>query len=92
MEAVAKISEVFGTSTEDLIQKSLISFIEKETRLAEEDIANLRDRYDCVSKEGLYKAIESKKIVSHPAWEDYIVWKNKENHIQKMTKELKNLI
>ncbi|MGB2728584.1 MAG: hypothetical protein WBD09_08940 [Halobacteriota archaeon] len=29
------------------------------------------------SKEELYEAIKSKQIASHPAWEDYIVWKNK---------------
>jgi len=38
------------------------------------------DRYNFASKEDLYEAIKSKKIPSHPAWEDYIVWKNKEKY------------
>ena len=45
------------------------------------DIADIRDRYNVASKEELYKAIKSKEIPSHPAWEDYIVWKNKEKYI-----------
>ncbi|GFO96492.1 hypothetical protein ig2599ANME_0681 [groundwater metagenome] len=56
-------------------------FIEKEIRLAEADIADLIDRYYVASKEELYEAIRSKKIPSHPAWEDYIVWKSKEKYI-----------
>lgn len=57
-------------------------FIENEIRLAETDIADLINRYNVASKEELYKAIRSKKIPSHPAWEDYIVWKNKEKYIK----------
>jgi hypothetical protein len=56
--------------------------IDKEIRLAEADIADLIDRYYVASKEELYEAIRSKKIPSHPAWEDYIIWKNKEKYIK----------
>ncbi len=59
----------------------LIFLWKKEIRLAEAGIAVLKDRYNVASKEELYEVIMSKKIPSHPAWEDYIVWQNKENYI-----------
>ncbi len=76
-----ELSHMIGLPEDVLIHKGLISFIEKEIRLAEMDIADLMDRYNVASKEELYKAIKSKKIPSHPAWEDYIIWKNKEKYI-----------
>ena len=78
MVSIAKIREIVGLSEGELINKSLISFIEREIKLAEDDIADMRERYTVFSKEELYEAIKSKQIASHPAWEDYIVWKNKE--------------
>jgi len=39
------------------------------------------ERYDVFSKESLYQAIQNGEVAGHPAWEDYIVWKNKEAHI-----------
>ena len=56
-------------------------YIEKEIRLAEADIADIMNRYNISLKNELYDLIKSKKIPSHPAWEDYIVWKNKEKYI-----------
>jgi len=82
MITVEGISRITGLSREEVVHRSLISFIEIEIRLAEEDIADIRERYNVVSKEGLYEAIKSGKIMSHPAWEDYIVWKNKERYIE----------
>jgi len=82
MITVEGISQITGLSREEVVHRSLISFIEIEIRLAEEDIADIRERYNVVSIEGLYEAIKSGKIMSHPAWEDYIVWKNKERYIE----------
>jgi len=81
MVSATRISKIVGVSEEEIINKSLISFIEREIRLAEADIADIRERYNVISKEELYEAIKSKKIASHPAWEDYIVWKNKERYM-----------
>ena len=55
--------------------------IEEAIRLAKADIADMMNRYDVALKEELYEAIRSKKIPSHPAWEDYIIWKNKEKYL-----------
>jgi ABC-type phosphate/phosphonate transport system ATPase subunit len=52
--------------------------------LAEEEIVRIRARYNVVSKEALYEAIMDGRVASHPAWEDYIVWKNKEAHITQL--------
>lgn len=77
----ADLSHMIGLPENELIHRGLVSFIEKEIRLAEADIADLIDRYNVALKEDLYEAIKSKKMPSHPAWEDYIVWKNKEKYI-----------
>jgi hypothetical protein len=87
-EITADLSHVIGLPETVLIHRGLISFIEKEIRLAEADIADLVDRYDVSSKEGLYEAIKSKRISSHPAWEDYIVWKNKEKYVNDLKARL----
>jgi hypothetical protein len=56
----------------------------KEIHLAEEEIARIRKRYDVFSKEALYKAIADGRVAGHPAWEDYIVWKNKEAYLAQL--------
>ena len=89
MVSATRISKIVGVSEEELINRSLISFIEREIRLAEADIADIRERYNVISKEELYEAIKAKKIASHPAWEDYIVWKNKERYIEDLKEQAK---
>lgn len=76
-----ELSNTLAISESELIRKGLLAFIEKEIRLAEWEIARIRERYDVFSKESLYQAIQNGEIPGHPAWEDYIVWKNKEAHI-----------
>jgi len=71
-------------SEPELIRKGLLALIEKEIRLAELEIAGIRERYDVFSPEALQRAIRDGTIVEHPAWEDYIVWKNKIAHIERL--------
>ena len=87
-EIAADLGHLIGLPETVLIHRGLISFIEKEIRLADADIADLMDRYNAASKEDLYEAIKSKKISSHPAWEDYIVWKNKEKYVNDLKARL----
>jgi hypothetical protein len=68
----------------EVIHKGLLALVEKEIRLAEHEIAEIRERYDVFSKEALYQAIQEGRLAGHPAWEDYIVWKNKEAHIARL--------
>jgi hypothetical protein len=79
-----ELSNTLAISESELIRKGLLAFIEKEIRLAEWEIAQIRERYDVFSKESLYQAIQDGEIPGHPAWEDYIVWKNKEAHIARL--------
>ncbi len=76
-----ELGSMMALSEAELVHKGLLALIEKEIRLAEQEIANIRERYDVFSKEALYQAIQDGQVVAHPAWEDYIVWKNKESHI-----------
>ncbi|HDN79300.1 MAG: hypothetical protein DRI61_13705 [Chloroflexi bacterium] len=87
--SLSKVSAALAMPEDEVIRKGVISLLEKEIRLAEEAIAAIRERYDVLSKEELYEAIKSGRVVEHPAWEDYIVWKNKETHIAKLRELLK---
>jgi hypothetical protein len=80
----AELSKTLALSGPELIYKGLLALIQKEIRLAELEIAALRERYDVVSKEALYQAIETGMVAAHPAWEDYIVWKNKQAYIEQL--------
>lgn len=79
-----ELSNALALPESELIRKGLLALIEKEIRLAELEIAQIRERYDVFSIEALYRAIEDNQIAGHPAWEDYIVWKNKEAHITRL--------
>jgi len=79
-----ELSNALAMPEAEVIRKGLLAFIEKEIRLAEWEIAQIRERYDVFSKEALYQAIQKGEIPGHPAWEDYIVWKNKEAHIARL--------
>ncbi len=73
---ILDLSNALAISESELIRKGLLAFIEKEIRLAELEIAQIRERYDVFSKESLYQAIQNGEAAGRPAWEDYIVWKN----------------
>lgn len=76
-----ELSNVMALPEPELISKALHALIQKEIRMAEVEIAEIRERYDMFSKEALLQAIQDGKFAGHPAWEDYIVWKNKEAFI-----------
>lgn len=79
-----KLSDALAIPEAELVRKGLLALIEKEIRLAEQEIAQIRERYDVFSTEALHQAIQTGQIAGHPAWEDYIIWKNKEAHIARM--------
>ncbi|HSN74600.1 MAG TPA: hypothetical protein VL334_05835 [Anaerolineae bacterium] len=64
-----------------VVRKGMLALMAKEIRLSEEEIARIRERYDVFSKEALLQAIQVGAVPEHPAWEDYIIWKNKDAHI-----------
>ena len=67
-----EISRELNVPEAELTRKSLLAYLERELRLAEEDIADIREKYFAASKEELEKNIKNKKIYSHPAWEDWV--------------------
>ncbi|MBI4314860.1 MAG: hypothetical protein HY679_02910 [Chloroflexi bacterium] len=79
-----ELSNLMAVPQAELIRKGLLALVEKEIRLAELEIAIIRERYDVFSKEALYQEIQANRITGHPAWEDYIIWKNKEAHIAQL--------
>jgi hypothetical protein len=79
-----ELSSTMALPESELIRKGLLALIEKEVRLAELEIAEIRERYDVFSPEALYQAVQDGRVVEHPAWEDYIVWKNKKAHIARL--------
>jgi len=76
-----ELSAIFDRPERDVVEQGLLALIAREIRAAELEIAEIRERYNVFTKEALYRAIEDGQVVGHPAWEDYIVWKNKEAHI-----------
>lgn len=85
---ITQISKELNIPPNELTQRSLLAYLEHELRLAEEDIADIRDKYLVATKTELEKNIKSKKIFSHPAWENLITWENTEEHIAKLKKTI----
>jgi hypothetical protein len=77
----SNLSHQLGISQSELLYKGLLAFIQKEIRSAEQEIGDIRERYNVFSIEELYDAIKDGTIPDHPSWEDYIIWKNKTAHI-----------
>lgn len=88
---IAQISKELNISPDELTQRSLLTYLEHELRLAEEDIADIRDKYLVATKAELEKNIKSRKIYSHPAWEYLIAWENTEEHIAKLKRTIQTI-
>ena len=78
---IDNISETLNIPPDHLIHMGIKAFLEREIRLAELDIADIREKYLVTSREALEQKIRNKDIHSHPAWEDLITWENSEKHI-----------
>lgn len=85
---IIQISKELNIPPDELTKRSLLAYIEHELRLAEENIADIRDKYFVATRAELEKKIKSKKIYSHPAWEDLIAWENTEEHIAKLKRTI----
>lgn len=57
----SSLSHQFGLPETELIRKSLLAFIEKEIRLAELEIANIRERYSVFPKKNCTKRLETEQ-------------------------------
>jgi hypothetical protein len=82
--ALEKVARTLQMSPEQLLRESLRAYISREKRLAEMDIADIKDRYRATSPQELAKRIKAGEIYSHPAWEDLIEWENLLAHIERL--------
>jgi hypothetical protein len=46
MDVIAEVSKIINIPKNEIITKGMLAFIEKEIRLAELDLADIRERYD----------------------------------------------
>lgn len=76
-----ELSNIMALPESEVVRKGLLSLIAKEIRFAELEIADIRERYEVFSLDELYRAIQEGQVPEHPAWEDYIIWKNKVSYI-----------
>ncbi len=86
-----RVSKELNITLDELTQRSLLAYLEHELRLAEEDIADIRDKYFIASRPELEKKIKEKVVQSHPAWEDLILWENTEQLIGKLKKTIESI-
>jgi hypothetical protein len=78
------ISRRLDMPQDELVRKSILSFISHEIRLAEWDITDIKDRYAVASRSELENQIASRSVYSHPAWEDLIHWESLEDYVRKL--------
>lgn len=76
--AVDRLAEDLNLSPNDLLERSIDAFLERELRLVQMDIADLQDRYGVPTSAELARKIEIGEIHSHPAWEALLEWQNLE--------------
>jgi hypothetical protein len=69
---------------DELVKRSVLSFITHEIRLAEWDISDIKDRYAVASPSEMGDKIRLHEIHSHPAWEDLIHWESLEEYVRKL--------
>jgi len=88
---IEEIAEQLQISSQELIEGGTIAYLQRELRLAEQDTANLRERYGVLSPQELEQLIVDKKVYSHPAWEDLIAWENTLHHAEKVKELLRRM-
>lgn len=88
---IAQVSKELNIPPDELTQRSLLAYLEHELRLAEEDIADIRDKYLVATRAELEENIKNKKVYSHPAWEDLIAWENTEEYTDRLKKTIQTI-
>lgn len=89
--SVDQIAQDLNIPSHELVNRGLLAYLEREIRLAEEEIADIRDKYLVTSRIDLERKIQKKAIASHPAWEDLITWENVEAYIKKLKQTIKRI-
>ncbi|MDP2727652.1 MAG: hypothetical protein Q8P59_08920 [Dehalococcoidia bacterium] len=78
------ISRLLDIPPEELMKKSILSFISHEVRQAEWEIKDIEERYGVSSLAELEDRIKTQAVYSHPAWEDLIRWENIVEYVHRL--------
>ena len=89
---ISQVSKALHVRPNVLIRDGLLSYIEREIRLAGEDVSDFREKYLVSSRRDLQRKIKDKSVSAHPAWEDLIAWENLETHLKTLEKARKTLV
>jgi len=89
--AIELIVRELNLTSDELAQRSLAAFLEREIRATQMDIADLQDRYHARDATDLSAKIKAGAVHSHPAWEDCIEWQPLEAHLERLTRWQKEL-
>ena len=81
---LSAISRRLDIPPEELMKKSVLSFVAHEIRQAEWEMSDIKERYGVSSPAELEAQIKTKAVYSHPAWEDLIRWENLENYVYRL--------
>lgn len=81
---LSAISRRLDIPPEELMKKSMLSFVAHEIRQAEWEMSDIKERYGVSSPAELDGQIKTQAVYSHPAWEDLIRWENLENYVRSL--------
>jgi hypothetical protein len=82
--AMETIAQGLHLSPAELMQRGLSAYLEREMRVVQLDIDDLRDRYRVGTASELRAQIETGTVYSHPAWEEYIEWQTLEAQLARL--------
>ena len=82
MLTLQAVAQELSLPEDVLLQQSLTAFLLREISLIEAEIGQLRERYAVLRPADLKDAISERRVIAHPAWEDYIDWQNSIEAIQ----------
>ena len=86
MIRVEDVARELNLQPPELLQRSLLAFIQHERRMAEWDMADLCERYAARSASELEQKIQARQVASHPAWEDMLEWQTLEQYLSRLSK------
>jgi hypothetical protein len=79
-----EISRRLDIPPDELVKRGLLTFVAHEVRLAEWDIADIKERYGVSTRAELEEKIKIKALSSHPAWEDLIHWESLDAYLDRL--------
>ncbi len=81
---LGEIARLLSVRPEELLEQGVRAYVAREIRLAEWDIADIKERYGVSSRSELEAKIQGRSLHSHPAWEDLIHWENLDGYVARL--------